>query len=78
MGLFDDDWPENNEPVDDTKILMTILYFSEDESKMFKKLCKKGIREMYGSAAIEKGNISDFLIKVLQERDERIETKTAS
>lgn len=68
MNLFELEYPEGNTQIDDTTILTTLLYFSEQEMKLFKKLCKKGIRAEYGAEAATKGNISDLLIKILTER----------
>lgn len=63
--LFDLQLPEDNSPVDNTNITTTLLYFSEDELKEFKKLCKAGIIAEYGEERFEKGNLSDFLLLIL-------------
>ena len=68
MKLFEDDWGVDNSPIDETEITTTILYFSPQELKQFKKLCKLGIRKEFGEAYQQKGNLSDFLLKILNER----------
>lgn len=64
--LFEEDWGEDNSPLDNTEITTTILYFSKDELQKFKTLCKTGMRQFYGQEVIEKGNISDFLLTTLE------------
>jgi len=68
MRLFDDDWGIDNSPVDNTEITTTILYFSAQELKEFKKLCKVGIKFEYGELYQQKGNLSDFLLKTLKDK----------
>ncbi len=68
MQLFDDDWGVDNSPPDNTKITTTILYYSEDELKEFKSLCKKAILTEQGTheKARDKGNVSDMLLNLLR------------
>lgn len=68
MQLFENDWGIDNSPEDKTEITTTILYFSKEELMQFKKLCKIGIKKEYGVEHQEKGNLSDFLIKILTEK----------
>ena len=65
MQLFEDDWGVDNSPPDNTEITTTILYFSKEELANFKALCKVGIKSMYGNDAQTKGNLSDFLLTLL-------------
>jgi hypothetical protein len=66
MQLFEDDWGVDNSPPDNTEITTTILYFSKEELAKFKSLCKVGIKTMYGNDAQTKGNLSDFLLTILE------------
>ena len=68
MELFKDDWGIDQSQQDDTKITSTILYFSEDELAEFKILCKKGMKKEYGEKVMEKGNLSDFLLLILNDK----------
>ena len=68
MELFQTDWGVNNSEFDDTEITTTILYFSKQELSQFKKLCKIGIKNEFGTDFQEKGNLSDLLIKILNEK----------
>lgn len=68
MKLFDDDWGVDNSELDKTEITTTLLYFSSEELKLFKALCKKGIKKEFGSDYIIKGNISDLLLIILKEK----------
>lgn len=68
LELFEDDWGVDNNPVDNTEITTTILYFSKEELKLFKQLCKQGIKQEFGEEYQQKGNLSDFLLKTLNER----------
>ena len=70
MSLFEDEWGVDNSPVDKTQITTTILYFSEEELKEFKRLCKKGIKKEFGEDSQTRGNISDLLLKVLKQNYE--------
>lgn len=68
MKLFKDDWGVDNSPIDNTEITTTILYFSTEELKEFKALCKKGIKKEFGAKYQQKGNLSDLLLNILKER----------
>lgn len=68
MKLFEDDWGVDNSPIEEVEITTTILYFSKEELKQFKKLCKDGIKEMFNEDFQQKGNLSDFLLNVLNEK----------
>ncbi len=68
MKLFEDNWGIDNSPIDETEITTTLLYFSKDELKEFKKLCKVGIKIEFGKEYQQKGNLSDFLLKTLKEK----------
>ena len=68
MKLFEDNWGIDNSPVDETEITTTILYFSKQELREFKKLCKAGIKIEFNEEYQQKGNLSDFLLKILNER----------
>jgi|TARA_R110000737_G_scaffold156394_1_gene185096 hypothetical protein len=70
MRLFEDEWGVDESPVDYTEITTTILYFSSDELKEFKQLSKVGIKKEFGQEFQQKGNLSDFLLKILRERYE--------
>ena len=68
MKLFEDDWGKDNSPIDNTEITTTILYFSKEELKEFKTLCKEGMKVEFGNEFQEKGNLSDLLLKVLNDK----------
>lgn len=68
MKLFEDDWGKDNSPIDNTEITTTILYFSKEELKEFKTLCKEGMKVEFGNEFQEKGNLSDLLLKVLKDK----------
>jgi hypothetical protein len=70
MKLFEDNWGIDNSPEDNTEITTTILYFSTEELKEFKRLCKLGIRFEYDEDYQQKGNLSDFLLKILKDKYE--------
>ena len=67
MKLFDDNWGIDQSPIEDVEITTTILYFSRQELKEFKRLCKKGIQKEFGEQYQQKGNLSDLLLKVLKQ-----------
>ena len=68
MKLFDDDWGVDNSPIDNTEITTTLLYFSTEELKLFKVLCKKGIKQEFGNDYQSKGNLSDLLLIILKQK----------
>lgn len=72
MRLFEDEWGVDNSPIDDTEITTTILYFSTQELKEFKQLCKVGIKKEFNQVAHQKGNLSDFLLLILKRHYENI------
>lgn len=75
MKLFEDEWGVDNSPVDNTEITTTILYFSTDELREFKRLCKVGIRKEFNEGFMQKGNLSDFLLLILKQRYENTQVK---
>tara|TARA_R110000868_G_scaffold193239_1_gene437937 strand:+ start:335 stop:550 length:216 start_codon:yes stop_codon:yes gene_type:complete len=68
MKLFEDNWGVDNSPIENVEITTTMLYFSRQELKEFKTLCKKGIKKEFGQEYQKKGNLSDLLLKVLKEK----------
>jgi|TARA_R110002073_G_scaffold89770_1_gene212288 hypothetical protein len=68
MKLFEDNWGVDNSPIENVEITTTMLYFSRQELKEFKTLCKKGIKKEFGQEYQQKGNLSDLLLKVLKEK----------
>jgi hypothetical protein len=68
MKLFEDDWGVDNSPIDETEITTTMLYFSSEELKLFKQLCKKGIQFEFKDEYQSKGNLSDLLLIILKEK----------
>lgn len=64
--LFEEEFGEGNQEIDDTQITTTLLYFSDEELAEFKKLCKAGIKKMFGQEYQQKGNLSDFLLTLLR------------
>jgi hypothetical protein len=67
LQLFEQDWGIDNSPLDDTQITTTLLYFSKEELKEFKKLCKTAMKKEFDIDYQTKGNLSDLLLKVLKE-----------
>jgi hypothetical protein len=70
MKLFEDNWGIDNSPIEDVEITTTLLYFSKQELKQFKHLCKIGMKKVYGEAAQTKGNLSDYLLLILKQANE--------
>jgi len=66
MKLFEDEWGVDNSPIDETEITTTILYFSTDELKQFKHLCRLGIKKEFQDKFQQKGNLSNFLLLILK------------
>jgi hypothetical protein len=69
MSLFGDDFGIDNSPEDGTEITTTILYYSEEELKEFKRLIKIEMKKLLGEQAKDKGNISDTLLTILKQRN---------
>jgi len=55
----------DNSPIDNTNITTLQLFFSSDEHRQFKELCKTGMIKMYPNTYHEK-NISDFLLQLVE------------
>ena len=72
MQLFNDDWGVDNSPVDNTEITTTLLYFSKDELKDFKKYCKELLKKEFSDTFQEKGNLSDLLLIILKRQYDNI------
>ena len=74
MKLFDDDFGEDNSPIEDPEITQVIFYFSAADAKDFKKKSKELMKD-YFPDYINDGNISDLLLKLVKEKYEDIRTK---
>lgn len=70
MSLFEMDYGLDNSPPDNTEIVQVILYFSQEETKEFKKLCKELMKREWPGEYIDKGNLSDLLLKILKKQHE--------
>tara|TARA_R100000656_G_C3931463_1_gene124911 strand:+ start:274 stop:507 length:234 start_codon:yes stop_codon:yes gene_type:complete len=70
MELFEHDWGIGKSEIEDVDITTTILYFSKEELKIFKTLCKKGIKKMYGEAHQQRGNLPDYLLTLIKQHNE--------
>jgi hypothetical protein len=68
--LFEADYGIDNSAPDSTEITTTILYFSKEELKLFKQLCKKGMQKE--TLNLSTANISDFLLLILKQRYENL------
>lgn len=68
LSLFEPDWGVDNSPIDQTEITTTILYFSKEELKEFKTLCKTAMKREYPLQFQKEGNLSDLLLKILREQ----------
>lgn len=68
MELFEAELPKDNSPIEDVRITTTLLYFSEEESKEFKRLCKQAMKQRWGDKAPAEANISDLLLNDLREK----------
>ena len=68
MKLFEYEFEQNTEPIDNTEITGTLLYYTKDNCKEFKLLCKKGMEQTYTKEQLKEANISDFILKTLKDR----------
>lgn len=69
MELFGEEefFKKDESPEDTTRIAFTQLFYSEEELKKFKSLCKEGMRSLYPPEKLnDSANISDFLLKHLE------------
>ena len=62
---FEDFLEVDNNPLDDTQITTTLLYYSKEELKEFKALSKALIKKHYPDNYTE-GNISDLILKIFR------------
>lgn len=67
MKLFDDDWGEDNSPIEDPEITQVIIYLGAEDAKLFKRLAKEGMKVEFPDY-IKDGNISELLLKLLKEK----------
>lgn len=70
QDLFELNIPKNTEPKEDVEITTTILYMSSKELKEFKKLCKEGIKRIYGEQFQQKGNLTDYILYLVRKDNE--------
>ena len=65
MKLFEYEFEQNTEPVDNTEITGTLLYYTKENRKEFKRLCKTGMEQTYTKEKLQEANISDFILQLL-------------
>jgi hypothetical protein len=65
QDLFNNEIPINKDVIEEVNITTTILYMSEQELKLFKTLCKKGIKYLYKDNFQTEGNITDLILYTL-------------
>lgn len=63
--MFEIELPEDNSQIDNTNITTFQLFYSTEEQREFKELCKRGMMKMYPDTFAQQ-NVNDFLLKVLQ------------
>lgn len=63
--MFDLHLEPDNSPVDNTNTTTVQLFYSTEEHKEFKELCKYGMMKMYPLTFAE-ANVSDFLLELLR------------
>lgn len=64
--LINENYGEDQSPIEDTNIVLVSLYFSDTEIQEFKYLCKEAMKKEWPTDYVEKGNISDLLITMLR------------
>lgn len=67
MELFEPDWGVNEDPIENVEITQVLLYYDRPDVKLFKKLCKEGIKDKF-SDFINQGSISELLLILLKEK----------
>lgn len=60
----------DNSPIDNTDTTTIQLFYSTNESREFKELCKHGMMKMFPENFAD-ANISDFLLTVVRQYKER-------
>lgn len=70
INLFDDQdlYGTNEDPLVDFHSQQIALYLERGDADLFKKLCKKGMKTMYGDAAND-SNMSQYLLALLKEQN---------
>jgi hypothetical protein len=68
MKLFEYEFEPNTDPVDETEITGTLLYYTKQNREVFKKLCKKGMEQVYTKEQLKDANISDFVLLMLKQK----------
>jgi hypothetical protein len=63
--MFDLPIEPDNSPIENINITTLQLFFSAEEHRQFKELCKTGMVKMYPQTYHEK-NISDFLLHLVE------------
>lgn len=64
--MFDLQLPPDDSPVDNTNTTTVQLFYSTEEHREFKELCKYGMMKMYPTTFAEE-NMSDFLLQLLRD-----------
>lgn len=63
--MFEFPLERDNSPIDNTDTTTIQLFYSTNESREFKELCKYGMMKMYPETFAQ-ANVSDFLLALLK------------
>lgn len=66
LTLFEEVIPKNEEPIQNVDITTTILYFSTEELKEFKKLAKEAMKKLHPHDFQTKANMPDLILTLLK------------
>jgi Holliday junction resolvase RusA-like endonuclease len=70
MFSFGDNLEKDTSPHDNTQITSTMLYFSSDELKEYKKIAKNLLKKHFPENYMD-SNISDLILKIFRDEDNK-------
>jgi hypothetical protein len=63
--LFEQELPKDNSPIERLNVTYIQLYYSDEEMRQFKDMCKRGMMRLWPDT-YQQQNVSDFIFNLVK------------
>jgi hypothetical protein len=63
--LFEQELPKDNSPIERLNVTYVQLYYSDEEMRQFKEMCKRGMMRLWPDT-YQQQNVSDFIFNLVK------------
>jgi hypothetical protein len=63
--LFEQELPKDNSPIERLNVTYIQLYYSDEEMRQFKEMCKRGMMRLWPDT-YQQQNVSDFIFNLVK------------